>query len=85
LCTALSALLAFALALHLMPGFANLVIASGIRLTADAKPMTLYANFDKGAAGLVLLAFFSRRTAGRCWAACRTARSPPRRCSKACC
>lgn len=61
--TIVATLLAFALAMHLIPGFSNPVIVSGIRLNEDAKPMTLYANFDKGAAGLVLLAFFSNRIA----------------------
>jgi membrane protease YdiL (CAAX protease family) len=38
------------------------VIISSVALSADAAPLTQYANFDKGAVGLVLLAFLCRRT-----------------------
>ena len=64
-----TAILALALALHKMPGFHNPQIISAIRFSPDAAPFTHYANFDKGAAGLVLLAFFCRRsTTGAEWA-----------------
>jgi uncharacterized protein len=53
--------LALALALHLLPGFDNPVVVRGVRISADAAPYTLYLNFDKGAAGLVLLALLTRR------------------------
>lgn len=59
--TVLAALVALILALHLAPGFNNPIIADRLRLTPDAMPYTRYANFDKGAAGLFILAFFCRR------------------------
>jgi membrane protease YdiL (CAAX protease family) len=58
---ALAALLALALSLHAVPGFRNPVRFDALRLTPDATPFTLYLNFDKGAAGLVLLAAFGAR------------------------
>lgn len=54
--------LALLLAMHLLPGFNNPRLLDNVRTTQDAIPFTLYANFDKGAAGLVLLAFFCKRT-----------------------
>jgi membrane protease YdiL (CAAX protease family) len=62
-----SVLLAMALALHLIPGFTNLVVAQDVRLTDNSAAMTVKANFDKGAAGLLLLAYFCRRPDGREW------------------
>jgi uncharacterized protein len=56
-----AALLALALAMHKVPGFSNLLIFKGVQLSADAPPFTLYANFDKGIAGLLLLAVFCRK------------------------
>jgi membrane protease YdiL (CAAX protease family) len=53
--------LAIALALHLIPGFQLVVVASDVRLTPQSASMTLKANFDKGAAGLLLLAYFTNR------------------------
>ncbi len=46
---------AFALGLHLMPGFNNPQLISDLRLTPDAAPMSLYLNFDKPLAGFWLL------------------------------
>lgn len=44
----------FALALHLLPGFLN---PTYLATTSDAKPPTLkYLNFDKGVAGMLMLA-----------------------------
>ena len=57
-----SALFALALALHKIPGFANPLIFNALPYSADAPPLMLYANFDKGAAGLVLLYFFCLNT-----------------------
>ena len=48
--------LALALALHAVPGFRNPVVIDAVRLSADSQPFTQYANFDKGAVGLLLLA-----------------------------
>lgn len=53
--------LALALALHRLPGFNNPILISRLSLSADAAPFTQYANFDKGAAGLILLAFMCTR------------------------
>lgn len=62
-----SILLAMALALHLIPGFTNPVVAQDIRLSEHSVAMTLKANLDKGAAGLLLLASFCRRPDRREW------------------
>lgn len=48
-------LVAFALGLHLMPGFHNPQWLADLRLTPDAAPMSLYFNFDKPLAGFWLL------------------------------
>lgn len=55
-------LLALALALHLLPGFHNPLLVSNIRFSPDAVPFTQYANFDKAATGLMLLALLANRT-----------------------
>lgn len=60
-------LVGVALALHLIPGFEPWVIARDTRLTPDSNPMTLRANFDKGAAGLLLLAYLTQRPARFEW------------------
>lgn len=62
----LTGLLAFALAIHKLPGFSNPVVIAGAVLSPGAAPFTQYANFDKGAVGLILLAFICSRVAG--WA-----------------
>lgn len=65
----LTALIALALAMHSFPGFNRPVLLAGVKLSPDAAPFTLYANFDKGAVGLVLLALFCRRArSGPEWA-----------------
>jgi membrane protease YdiL (CAAX protease family) len=51
--------LALALALHVVPGFRNLVVIDAARFSVDSAPFTLYANFDKGAVGLLLLALMA--------------------------
>ena len=58
---AMVCVLAFALAVHLVPGFSNPMVASGLRLSANSPPITQYASLDKGAAGLILLAYYCRR------------------------
>lgn len=58
--TGLGALL---LALHRVPGFHNPVVVEGIRLSADALPFTLYANFDTAVAGIVLMGVLCERIA----------------------
>jgi membrane protease YdiL (CAAX protease family) len=61
-CTVAAALLAVALALHLLPGFRSTVLVSGERLSPDAYPFSASLKFDKAAAGLLLLAFAPRIT-----------------------
>lgn len=56
-----TAILALALALHRLPGFNNPVVISSMTLSAGAAAFNQYANFDKGAVGLVLLALMCRR------------------------
>lgn len=58
---ALTALLALALALHLLPGFHNPLLVANIKFSPDAAPFTQYANFDKAAVGLILLALLANR------------------------
>ncbi len=53
--------LAGGLSLHLIPGFANPRVISAQILTPGAVPYTKYLNFDKTAAGLVLLAWAGPR------------------------
>lgn len=60
--SAISIVLALALALHRIPGFNNPIILDNVKLSVDAISFTQYANFDKGAVGLILLAFFCHRT-----------------------
>lgn len=48
--------LALGLALHVVPGFKKPVVIDAVRFSVDSAPFTLYANFDKGAVGLLLLA-----------------------------
>lgn len=59
--TLLTLLLALALAVHALPGFDNPLLLKDVRLSASSAPYTLYANFDKGVVGLVLLVYFCRR------------------------
>ena len=59
--TVLAGLIVLALALHRVPGFNNPTVVDGVRLTEAASPFTQYANFDKGAAGLIVLVFFCQR------------------------
>lgn len=53
--------LALILALHAWPGFHPLSIVDNAVLGAETAPFALRANFDKAAAGLLLLVFFSQR------------------------
>ncbi len=59
--TVLTVLLALALAVHAVPGYDNPLLLKDVRLSAESAPYTLYANFDKGLVGLVLLVFFCHR------------------------
>ncbi|HEU4621531.1 MAG TPA: CPBP family intramembrane glutamic endopeptidase [Burkholderiaceae bacterium] len=61
--TVIAVVVALALALHIWPGFESWVVIERARLSADAPPFTYHARFDKGAAGLLLLVFLTRRAA----------------------
>lgn len=53
--------LSLLLAMHRWPGFLNPLILPRQAITPDALPFMLYANLDKGAAGLLLLALLVPR------------------------
>lgn len=59
--TGLAAVYVLLLSLHVVPGFANVRVLDQVRFTADAAPFTLYLNFDKGAAGLLVIAMLAQR------------------------
>ncbi|KQV44768.1 hypothetical protein ASE26_12480 [Duganella sp. Root198D2] len=59
--TLLTLLLALALAVHAVPGFDNPLLLKDVQLSAASAPYTMYANFDKGVVGVVLLVFFCHR------------------------
>ena len=50
-----SACIVVALFMHLAPGFINVRVASGIKLTPDSMPYSFYLNFDKAIAGFIIL------------------------------
>jgi membrane protease YdiL (CAAX protease family) len=47
------------LALHVLPGFNNPKLLDAVIVSDGAPPFTQYLNFDKGSAGLILLAFLA--------------------------
>ena len=53
--------IALALALHLIPGFHNPILIDSVRLSPDSAPLTQYGNYDKAAAGLIILTCFAPR------------------------
>lgn len=55
-------ILSLALAMHKVPGFNNPAVLVSIQFSENAPAFTQYANFDKGVVGLILLAFFCKRT-----------------------
>jgi uncharacterized protein len=66
----ITGILALALAMHRLPGFNNPQLLANMRFSADAIAFSQYANFDKAAVGLILLAFLCRRCGTRAeWAA----------------
>lgn len=75
--TAVAALLALVLAMHLLPGFHNPRLLDNVKISTDAVPYTLYANFDKAAVGLLLLAFFCKRTTSITEFVCMLKRAAP--------
>lgn len=60
-CGLLTGVLALALAMHKLLGFHNPLLLDRVVLSEGAVPFTQYANFDKGAVGLILLALLCRR------------------------
>jgi len=54
----LTGVCALLLAVHKLPGFHNPLIADAVQVSAGAPPFTLYANFDKAVAGIVLMGVF---------------------------
>jgi len=54
----LTGVCALLLALHRLPGFHNPVLADHVQVSAGAPAFTLYANFDKAIAGIVLMGVF---------------------------
>jgi uncharacterized protein len=66
----LTGVAALLLALHRLPGFHNPVLVDHLQVSAGAPPFTLYANFDKAAAGIVLMGVFCAPIRARAdWAA----------------
>ncbi|WP_165390939.1 CPBP family intramembrane glutamic endopeptidase [Pseudoduganella lutea] len=51
--------LALALALHVVPGFANPLLLEKLQVSAASVPVSLYLNLDKTAVGIVLCATFA--------------------------
>ncbi|HEX8404637.1 MAG TPA: CPBP family intramembrane glutamic endopeptidase [Duganella sp.] len=62
-----TALLAVALATHKLPGFNNPIVIKAVVLSDGALPFTQYANFDKGAVGLIVLALLCDGGRTRAW------------------
>jgi hypothetical protein len=60
-----TALLTLGLAAHRFAGFNNPILIADAVLTPDAAAFTQYANFDKGAAGAILLACLCRHSRSR--------------------
>lgn len=54
----LTGLCAFLLAVHRLPGFDNPLVAGAVQVSRGAPPFSLYANFDKAVAGIVLMGVF---------------------------
>lgn len=73
-CAVAGVLVAFGLAVRLFPGFPQVVLIDGLRLTPDATPMRLTTHFDAGVAGLVLMAFYCRPA--RTWEELKSAAVP---------
>ena len=57
----LALVVALILAMHKAPGFHNILLLDKVRFSDDAILFTLYANFDKGMAGYLLLSLFCAR------------------------
>lgn len=57
--------ISIALLLHRLPGFQNPRVIDGVRFTPDARPFTLYLNFDKTLIGLFVLGVLHARIGQR--------------------
>lgn len=57
--------LSLALALHVVPGFANPLLLDKVQVSAASKPVSLYLNLDKTAVGIILCAAFAVPARGR--------------------
>jgi membrane protease YdiL (CAAX protease family) len=61
-------LLMMPLAMHVLPGFNNPRLLDSVRISETAPAFTQHLNFDKGSAGLILLAFVAPiATTARAW------------------
>ena len=67
----LAIMMALLLALHRWPGFLNPLVVPRQFISANALPFALYANLDKGAAGLLLLTLLAPRS--QTWQECARA------------
>lgn len=59
-------LVTIGLTFHAMPGFNNPVLIENFRFALNAAPYTHHANFDKAAAGLLVLVFLCNRVRQTC-------------------
>ncbi len=59
--------LVIALFLHLVPGFHNLKVLNAVKFSKDSLPFTMYLNFDKALAGVLLLANLPLNDTRRDW------------------
>jgi hypothetical protein len=62
LLTVLSIVFAFALGNRLVPGFSDVILIQGPRLSPDASPVRLTAHFDVGVTALILPLLFCHRS-----------------------
>lgn len=62
-CGVIALILALALAMHKVAGFHNPLLLDKVRFSNDAQAFSLYANFDKGMVGFLLLTLFCQRAA----------------------
>jgi uncharacterized protein len=60
--TVTAAIVALLLALHVLPGYNNQLVIAPTQITFDAAQYSKYFGFDKGLAGLVMLAYCVRRS-----------------------
>lgn len=67
----LAIVMALLLALHRWPGFVNPLVVPRQVISTDGLPFVLYANLDKGAAGLLLLTLLVPRS--HAWRECERA------------